>query len=245
MLSAVSPPLFPALSVNVYTSPKMDRPLTTGLHTVSDLYCAECDTEVGWFYNHAYELSQKYKENKFILIENKIVQDEDDALRAAQQQQQQQQQQQAGTAAPAAAAAASTAAAAATAAAPPPSAAVEYHTHGLAHHAALHRLHGTGAGAMEEEDDDDAEDDDEDEEGESGGGAVGRGGGVGMPPALLGLSPVMWNELSSILGQDAPHHTAHLQGSAEGGASRRRIDPAEMRVRLRPARAGPAALGHL
>ena len=61
--------------MNVYTAPKVDRPLTTGLHTVSDLYCAECDTEVGWFYNFAYEPSQKYKENKFILVENKIRQD--------------------------------------------------------------------------------------------------------------------------------------------------------------------------
>lgn len=48
----------------------------TGLHTVSDLYCADCDTEVGWYYNFAYEPSQKYKENKFILVENKIEREE-------------------------------------------------------------------------------------------------------------------------------------------------------------------------
>ena len=60
----------------MYTAPKVDRPLTTGLHTVSDLYCSECDTEVGWYYNHAYEQSQKYKEHKFILVENKIKQDD-------------------------------------------------------------------------------------------------------------------------------------------------------------------------
>jgi len=59
--------------VNVHISPKVDRPLTTGLHTVSDLFCDECQTEVGWFYHTAYEVSQKYKENKYILVENRII----------------------------------------------------------------------------------------------------------------------------------------------------------------------------
>ena len=63
--------------MNVYTAPKVDRPLTTGLHTVSDLFCCGCDVEVGWYYVHAYEPSQRYKENKFILVENKILKDDD------------------------------------------------------------------------------------------------------------------------------------------------------------------------
>jgi Yippee zinc-binding/DNA-binding /Mis18, centromere assembly len=41
--------------------------LWTGLHRVSDLSCKRCKTMVGWFYDKAYEASQKYKEKKFIL----------------------------------------------------------------------------------------------------------------------------------------------------------------------------------
>ena len=58
--------------VNVYHGPPCDRPLRTGLHVVSDLYCRQCHVNVGWYYNLAYEQSQKYKENKFILVENTI-----------------------------------------------------------------------------------------------------------------------------------------------------------------------------
>ena len=57
---------------NVYLGPPCDRPLRTGLHVVSDLYCSQCHVNVGWYYNLAYEQSQKYKENKAILVENTI-----------------------------------------------------------------------------------------------------------------------------------------------------------------------------
>jgi hypothetical protein len=41
--------------------------MTTGLHTVRDLYCIACSTTVGWKYDKAFEESQRYKEGKFIL----------------------------------------------------------------------------------------------------------------------------------------------------------------------------------
>eukprot|EP00250_Pteridium_aquilinum_P013367 c21299_g1_i1 orf=334-717(-) len=55
------------LVVNILVGPKEDRMMTTGLHTVSDLYCICCNQIVGWKYERAYERSQKYKEGKFIL----------------------------------------------------------------------------------------------------------------------------------------------------------------------------------
>ena len=58
--------------VNVYHGPPGERPLRTGLHVVSDLYCCQCHVNVGWYYNLAYEPAQKYKEHKFILVENNI-----------------------------------------------------------------------------------------------------------------------------------------------------------------------------
>ncbi|KAM0788028.1 hypothetical protein ACM66B_006227 [Microbotryomycetes sp. NB124-2] len=53
--------------VNVNEGPAEDRPMTTGLHTVRDISCAKCGEVLGWRYDKAYELSQKYKEGKFIL----------------------------------------------------------------------------------------------------------------------------------------------------------------------------------
>ena len=52
---------------NITTGPAEDRPLITGLHSVSDIFCKRCNTLIGWTYAKAYELSQKYKEGKFIV----------------------------------------------------------------------------------------------------------------------------------------------------------------------------------
>jgi hypothetical protein len=51
-----------APSINVSLGPKEDRVLTTGLHTVCDIYCTTCEENIGWFYEQAFEESQKYKE---------------------------------------------------------------------------------------------------------------------------------------------------------------------------------------
>jgi len=53
--------------VNVNEGPAEDRNMTTGPHTVRDIYCSKCGTTVGWKYDVAYEPGEKYKENKFIL----------------------------------------------------------------------------------------------------------------------------------------------------------------------------------
>ncbi|TPX64148.1 hypothetical protein SpCBS45565_g06103 [Spizellomyces sp. 'palustris'] len=53
--------------VNVLEGQPEDRNMTTGLHTVKDIYCTYCQTVVGWVLEKAYEDSQKYKEGKYIL----------------------------------------------------------------------------------------------------------------------------------------------------------------------------------
>ncbi|PHJ23209.1 zinc binding protein [Cystoisospora suis] len=53
--------------VNVSEGALEDRNMTTGKHTIADVYCNDCGTNVGWRYECASDLSQKYKEGKFIL----------------------------------------------------------------------------------------------------------------------------------------------------------------------------------
>ncbi|GAA94455.1 uncharacterized protein L969DRAFT_105982 [Mixia osmundae IAM 14324] len=52
---------------NIDLGPAEDRTMTTGLHTVRDIYCARCGTTLGWKYDKAFEQAQKYKEGRFIL----------------------------------------------------------------------------------------------------------------------------------------------------------------------------------
>ncbi|KAH9947666.1 yippee-like protein [Amylocystis lapponica] len=82
--------------VNIVEGEPMDRQMTTGNHTVRDIYCCKCGTTLGWKYvriyltcfrigaahrdafratmqDHAYETSQKYKEGKYILERNLLV----------------------------------------------------------------------------------------------------------------------------------------------------------------------------
>ncbi|KAF8213437.1 Yippee/Mis18 [Mycena galopus ATCC 62051] len=59
--------------VNVIEGEANDRPMTTGNHTVRDIYCCKCGTTLGWKYEKAYETSQKYKEGKYILERNLLV----------------------------------------------------------------------------------------------------------------------------------------------------------------------------
>lgn len=64
--------------------------MTTGQHVVRDIYCCKCGTTLGWkyvclavpsvllllthsFQEKAYEASQKYKEGKYILERNLLV----------------------------------------------------------------------------------------------------------------------------------------------------------------------------
>ena len=46
---------------------KDDRMMTTGLHTVCDIFCVACGAILGWKYLVAFDKGQRYKEGKFIL----------------------------------------------------------------------------------------------------------------------------------------------------------------------------------
>jgi hypothetical protein len=84
--------------VNVIEGEPNDRQMTTGNHTVRDIYCCKCGTILGWKYvsihfyfplpiavllttnsslllrqDKAYEQSQKYKEGKYILERNLLI----------------------------------------------------------------------------------------------------------------------------------------------------------------------------
>ncbi|KAJ7572108.1 Yippee/Mis18, partial [Mycena floridula] len=59
--------------VNVIEGEPNDRPMTTGQHIVRDIYCRKCETTLGWKYVKAYETSQKYKEGKYMLERNLLV----------------------------------------------------------------------------------------------------------------------------------------------------------------------------
>ncbi|XP_051149587.1 protein yippee-like At4g27745 [Andrographis paniculata] len=64
-------------AMNINLGNREDRQLMTGLHTVADIYCSDCNAVLGWKYLRAYEDSQKYKEGKFILEKLKIINTED------------------------------------------------------------------------------------------------------------------------------------------------------------------------
>mmetsp|Transcript_22519 Transcript_22519/g.30140 ORF Transcript_22519/g.30140 Transcript_22519/m.30140 type:complete len:182 (+) Transcript_22519:96-641(+) len=53
--------------INVFLGPESEKEMRTGLHVVSDVYCAQCSVVIGWTYLRAYEQDQKYKEGKFII----------------------------------------------------------------------------------------------------------------------------------------------------------------------------------
>jgi hypothetical protein len=55
-----------SVNVNVGTKEE-DRMMTTGLHTVCDIFCVACGAILGWKYLVAFDKSQRYKEGKFIL----------------------------------------------------------------------------------------------------------------------------------------------------------------------------------
>ncbi|KAK1306034.1 hypothetical protein QJS10_CPA10g01408 [Acorus calamus] len=58
--------------VNVFSGSNEERMMTTGMHTVADIFCVKCGSIVGWKYEAAHEKGQKYKEGKFILERFKV-----------------------------------------------------------------------------------------------------------------------------------------------------------------------------
>ncbi|ETW61599.1 hypothetical protein PFMC_02517 [Plasmodium falciparum CAMP/Malaysia] len=53
--------------INVCEGQYEDRMMTTGQHTIVDIYCNNCRNNVGWKYEDSSEESQKYKKGKYIL----------------------------------------------------------------------------------------------------------------------------------------------------------------------------------
>lgn len=59
--------------VNIKEAEPVERNMTTGRHVVRDISCKQCKEIVGWKYDKAYEQSEKYKEEKFILEAELLV----------------------------------------------------------------------------------------------------------------------------------------------------------------------------
>ncbi|KAI9683658.1 MAG: hypothetical protein M1829_004963 [Trizodia sp. TS-e1964] len=57
---------------NTHAHRPVARTLVTGAHTVSDISCRTCDTLLGWTYNAAEEVSQRYKVGMFILETHRV-----------------------------------------------------------------------------------------------------------------------------------------------------------------------------
>ena len=62
---------------------KDDRMMTTGLHTVCDIFCVACGAILGWKYLVAFDKGQRYKEGKFILDRSTALAARDAAAAAA------------------------------------------------------------------------------------------------------------------------------------------------------------------
>ncbi|KER23579.1 hypothetical protein T265_08571 [Opisthorchis viverrini] len=61
--------------VNVEFSEAKQRVLLTGIHFVADVFCACCQTMLGWKYERAFEASQRYKEGKVIVELAHLIKD--------------------------------------------------------------------------------------------------------------------------------------------------------------------------
>jgi hypothetical protein len=59
--------------VNIVQGEKEYREMTTGKYLVSDIMCHQCGHRVGWKYHSADAKNQKYKEGRYILEVNTIV----------------------------------------------------------------------------------------------------------------------------------------------------------------------------
>lgn len=60
--------------VNIIQGDANERSMTTGKHVVRDISCRQCQSTVGWKYDKAFESSEKYKEGKYILESELLVQ---------------------------------------------------------------------------------------------------------------------------------------------------------------------------
>ncbi|CAA0808541.1 Protein yippee-like [Striga hermonthica] len=57
---------------NITMGPLEERMMLSGMHTVAEIFCCCCGQIVGWKYEAAHDISQKYKEGKFVLERERI-----------------------------------------------------------------------------------------------------------------------------------------------------------------------------
>ncbi|BBH03985.1 hypothetical protein PRUPE_5G198400 [Prunus persica] len=60
-------------AMNIIVGQKEDRKLMTGVFSIADIFCSNCGEVLGWKYVRAYEISERYKEGKFIIERAKIA----------------------------------------------------------------------------------------------------------------------------------------------------------------------------
>ncbi|KAG8386348.1 hypothetical protein BUALT_Bualt03G0139500 [Buddleja alternifolia] len=60
-------------AVNITFGPHEERMMLSGMHTVADVFCCCCGQILGWKYEAAHEMTQKYKEGKFVLERERIL----------------------------------------------------------------------------------------------------------------------------------------------------------------------------
>ncbi|KAI8087929.1 Yippee/Mis18 [Gilbertella persicaria] len=61
--------------VNVTIGTREERMLLTGIHTIADIVCNQCQVKIGWKYMRALEEPQKYKEGKYIVEKSRVSKD--------------------------------------------------------------------------------------------------------------------------------------------------------------------------
>ena len=60
-------------AVNTFRGPERSELMSTGVHTIRDIYCNRCSMRLGWRYEAAQEESQQYKVGKVILEKALLV----------------------------------------------------------------------------------------------------------------------------------------------------------------------------
>ncbi|KAI3386662.1 hypothetical protein SNEBB_007760 [Seison nebaliae] len=61
--------------VNIKKLKAEERLLLTGLHSVADIHCGGCNSTLGWKYEKAFELNQRYKEGKYVIEMTQMIKD--------------------------------------------------------------------------------------------------------------------------------------------------------------------------
>lgn len=53
--------------INVFENESHDRTMLTGRHRIKDICCVQCACLLGWKYEYAFDVDQRYKEGKYVL----------------------------------------------------------------------------------------------------------------------------------------------------------------------------------